>query len=101
MLRNDFFTKPTKFGNNQENNDKVEKANSFPIENMYSGILKKSGKTLMGNCPFHQESVPSFAIYPETNTWCCFAGCGGGDAISFYMKLNNCDFKEALEALAL
>jgi len=81
------------------NNDKVDKANQFPIENLYSGQLKRTGKTLMGKCPFHEEDTPSFAIYPNTNTWNCFAGCGGGDAISFYMKLKDCDFQTALEEL--
>ena len=79
---------------------KITKAKDFPIENMYSGHLKKTGKTLMGICPFHVEDTPSFAIYPETNTWNCFAGCGGGDAIAYYMKLNQVDFTVALEALA-
>ena len=74
-------------------------ANKYPIEKLYKKQLKHSGYVLMGLCPFHDENTPSFAIYPETNTWNCFAGCGGGDAIAFYMKLHEVDFQTALEAL--
>lgn len=103
MLQNQNAFKPTGLGgfNNFSFKDdsRTEKANSYPIESLYNGKLKRSANTLMGLCPFHHEVKPSFAIYPETNTWCCFAGCGGGDAISFYTKLNNVDFKTALEEL--
>lgn len=78
----------------------VEKAKEFPIENLYTGELKRTGKTKMGKCPFHNEDTPSFAIYPETNTWNCFAGCGGGDVISFYMKLHDVNFQVAVAELA-
>lgn len=77
----------------------VEKARKFPIESLYSGELKSTGKTKMGRCPFHNEENPSFAIYPETNSWNCFAGCGGGDVISFYMKLHGVDFRVAVAEL--
>ena len=80
----------------------VEKARKFPIESLYKGDLKTSGKAKIGKCPFHEEDTPSFAIYPETNSWNCFAdkGCGGGDVITFYMKLHNCDFRTAIKELA-
>ena len=99
MLNKNFTFKPSGLINNTKPDEKTQKANRYPIENLYTGSLKKSGHALMGKCPFHNESIPSFAIYPETNTWNCFAGCGGGDAIAFYMKLYQCDFKTALEAL--
>ena len=81
-------------------NPKLTSAKQFPIENMYSGTLKKMGKILMGNCPFHTDPSPSFAIYPETNTYHCFGCNETGDSISFYMKQNEVDFQAALEALA-
>lgn len=79
---------------------RLNKAKEYPIEKLYTGNLKKTGRVLMGCCPFHQESSPSFAIYPETNTWNCFAGCGGGDVVSFYMKLKGVSFQTALEELS-
>ena len=94
LTKNNLF-KPLKANNNSD----VELAKTFPIQDLYHNNLKKMGKTLMGCCPFHDEENPSFAIYPETNSWNCFAGCGGGDVISFYMKLNNVDFNTAVKEL--
>lgn len=79
---------------------RLAKANEFPIENMCPIDFKKTGKVLMGRCIFHEEDSPSLAIYTETNSYHCF-GCGAsGDAISFYQRVHNCSFTEALEALA-
>jgi DNA primase len=81
-------------------NEQLNKAKQFPLENLYVGELKRTGKVLMGVCPFHQEDTPSFAIYPETNTWHCF-GCGSsGDSVEFYSRLKGVDFKTALEELS-
>ena len=45
--------------------------------------LKKSGRSLMGLCPFHNEKSPSFSVSPENGYFHCF-GCGaGGDVITF------------------
>lgn len=77
----------------------VDLANKVEIESLYSGKLRKVGRVLMGLCPFHEERTPSFAIYPEGNTWHCFA-CGiGGDALSFYMKQTGVSFIKAVEDL--
>ncbi len=85
--------------NSKQDTTKLSRAKNHKIESLYIGTLKKTGKVLMGKCLFHKERTGSLAIYPATNTWHCFANCGGGDAIDFYMKLHNVDFKEALEAL--
>lgn len=77
----------------------TDKAKEVPIETLYNGNLKPGEKIRMGLCPFHEETTPSFAIYPQTNSWYCFAGCGGGDVITFYMKLHGVDFKTAVEEL--
>lgn len=82
-----------------KNSQELENAKQYPIQKLYNGELKRTGKILMGCCPFHQEDTPSFAIYTETNTWNCFAKCGGGDAIAFYMKLKGVSFSEALQEL--
>jgi DNA primase len=39
--------------------------------------LKKSGRSLKGCCPFHQEKTPSFYVYPDTRRYKCF-GCQAG-----------------------
>ena len=37
------------------------------------------------NCPFHDDSNPSFGIWEEGGKWSwkCHAGCGGGDEVEF------------------
>lgn len=58
--------------------------------------LSKSGK---GHCPFHDDKVESFSVNDEENYWNCFAGCGGGSIIDFWMKLQDCDYKTAVDEL--
>jgi hypothetical protein len=53
-----------------------------------------------GLCPFHDDHNASFSVNAEGNYWHCFAGCGGGSLIDFYMKLKGLDFKEAVHELA-
>lgn len=63
--------------------------------------LKKSGNNYVGLCPFHFEKTPSFTVNREKQFFHCF-GCGeSGDVITFYMKMENLDFKEAVKKLAL
>ncbi len=43
-------------------------------------------KNGMAKCPFHKDKKPSFKVYRDTNTWCCFSGnCDAetGDVIDF------------------
>lgn len=62
--------------------------------------LKRAGSNLNGLCPFHNEKTPSFTVFPATKSFYCF-GCGaGGDAITFVMRTENLDYREALEHLA-
>ncbi len=62
--------------------------------------LKRSGRTLMGVCPFHNDRSPSFSVSRENGFFYCF-GCGaGGDVITFLRKIENLDYMEALRKLA-
>jgi len=54
----------------------------------------------VGKCPFHDDKHPSFSVNIKENYWNCFAGCGGGSVIDFWMKLNNMEFKDAVSDLA-
>lgn len=72
------------------------------IVDLISGYvqLKKSGSNYSGLCPFHNEKTPSFSVSPSKGIFKCF-GCGaGGDHISFVMKKENLNFREAVEFLA-
>jgi DNA primase catalytic core len=65
-----------------------------------SGIaLKKSGKDLLGQCPFHDDGEPSLIITPSKNLWHCF-GCGAaGGPIDWAMRKNGVSFRHAVELL--
>jgi len=45
--------------------------------------LDQAGK---GLCPFHDDHEKSFGVHQKRNFWSCYAGCGGGTVIDFWMK---------------
>lgn len=63
--------------------------------------LKSKGANYSANCPFHQETTPSFIVSPSKQIWHCF-GCGmGGDVFGFVAEIENTDKITALKELAL
>lgn len=75
------------------NNDVVDVISQYVI-------LKRSGRNFSGLCPFHKEKTPSFSVSPDRQIFHCF-GCGiGGDVITFICKIENVNYKEAIEILA-
>jgi DNA primase len=62
--------------------------------------LKKSGRSFIGLCPFHNERTPSFHVYPDTQSFHCFGCKKSGNAIDFVIERDKLDFKGALELLA-
>lgn len=65
-----------------------------------SGVaLKKSGKDLLGRCPFHEDETASLVVTPAKNLWHCF-GCGiGGGPIDWVIKQRGVSFRHAVELL--
>ncbi|MFB3044321.1 MAG: DNA primase, partial [Acidimicrobiia bacterium] len=62
--------------------------------------VKKSGRSVMAVCPFHEEKTPSMSVDRVRGLYHCF-GCGeGGDVFSFVEKTQGVDFPDALEILA-
>lgn len=62
--------------------------------------LQKSGSYYRGLCPFHNDTDPSFYVSPGKGFFHCF-GCGAsGDVISFYQKIEDLSFTDAVVQLA-
>jgi DNA primase catalytic core len=62
--------------------------------------LKRSGKELIGLCPFHEDRNPSLCIDPAQNVWHCKGACGkGGDVIEWVMRAEGVSFRHAVELL--
>jgi DNA primase len=61
--------------------------------------LKKSGKDMLGKCPFHEDDTASLVVTIDKNLWHCF-GCGlGGGPIDWVIKKNGVSFRHAVELL--
>jgi DNA primase len=62
--------------------------------------LTRSGKELIGLCPFHDDRNPSLNIDPVKNVWHCKGACGeGGDVIQWVMRAQGVSFTHAVELL--
>lgn len=62
--------------------------------------VRRSGRSVMAVCPFHQEKTPSMSIDPARGLYHCF-GCGrGGDLFQFIQETQALDFSDAVELLA-
>lgn len=74
---------------------------AVPIADVVSRyvILRPSGLSLRGRCPFHDDHTPSLMVYAEAGKFRCY-GCGRhGDVIEFLMTIEQLPFLRALDAL--
>ena len=62
--------------------------------------LKKSGRSHMACCPFHEEKTPSFSVSQDKGLYYCFGCHASGGAIKFLMEHQRMTFQEAVEELA-
>ncbi len=51
-------------------------------------------------CPFHDDHSPSLVVYPDRQTFRCWACSTGGDCFTWAMEFDKVEFREALESLA-
>ncbi len=65
-----------------------------------SRAVSRNGRLYKCLCPFHQESSPSFCIYPDSNSYYCFGCQAAGNVISYVMQTDGIGFPEAVELLA-
>ncbi len=62
--------------------------------------VKRSGRSFMAVCPFHEEKTPSMSVDRGRGLYHCF-GCGkGGDVFSFVQETQGLEFGDAVELLA-
>jgi DNA primase len=61
---------------------------------------RHGGRELVGLCPFHDDHTPSLRVNPERQSYKCWACDAGGDCFTFVQKIENVDFRQALELLA-
>lgn len=62
--------------------------------------VRKTGRSVMAICPFHNEKSPSMSIDPARGLYHCF-GCGhSGDIFRFLEDSQGLSFSEAVEFLA-
>jgi DNA primase len=62
--------------------------------------LHRAGSTYKALCPFHDDHNPSLNVYPERQSFKCWACGAGGDVFDFVKDYERVDFPEALRMLA-
>lgn len=66
---------------------------------------RKSGQQLVGQCPLHQDTKPSFSLNIQSGLWTCFARCGAGNFSGLVHRIQGGTIAEAhdwmLQAQAL
>lgn len=75
---------------------------AIPLMDFLSAFieLRPVASGAVGRCPFHNDQNPSFGVNRDGNYWQCFAGCGSGSIIDFWMKWRECTFDMAISELA-
>ena len=63
--------------------------------------MRRTGRSYVGHCPFHDDRTPSLVAWPEEGCWRCF-GCDskGSDSIAWMQTYGGLSFREAVGALA-
>ena len=87
-----------------DNNDLASKIAQAKLRLPLKDLLERLGfpnsaKTT-AHCPFswHEDKHPSFSVFRGEHgwQWICFAGCGGGDEITFLSTLNGISRSDAI-----
>lgn len=81
--------------------EEITIAKKYSIENLARSRLelRQAGGKFISLCPFHEETTPSFYLYPDSNTFHCFGCQKNGDVLTLAMDLFNINFKEAVAML--
>lgn len=80
--------------------DVKERLNIVDVVSEYVPLDKLHTRTPEAPCPFHEERTPSFKLNTERDTWRCFGACNdGGDIFKFVMRIEDVNFRDALDSL--
>jgi CHC2 zinc finger/Toprim-like len=93
---------PTRLRPRQTTDSEVDRLKSLVrIEELVGRYvpLRPTGQNYAGRCPFHDDRIPSFVVFLQTQTFYCFGCRERGDVISFMMRQERLTFPEALDAL--
>jgi DNA primase catalytic core len=73
----------------------------IPIENEIGKDvqLRGSSKKFVGLCPFHNDTHPSFEVYPHTQSWFCYGCQKGGTLIDYVMYRDGLTPSETIRML--
>jgi len=66
----------------------------------YGVELKQTGSSLIGKCPFHDDTKPSFSVQPEHGLFNCFSCGESGSPFDLVMRIEKVGFPEAFQKLA-
>lgn len=73
--------------------------NNVSILQVLSYLGIRSNNSNFIHSIYKDEKTPSLKIYPQTNTFFCFATNQGGDIIKFYSDYNRIDTKQTIKEL--
>ncbi len=62
--------------------------------------LKRTGSSLVGLCPFHNERSPSFHVTPSRGFYHCFGCQASGDVFKFITETEHTPFPQVVRDLA-
>lgn len=70
------------------------------VLDLYKVDYTMSGNIAMVHCLFHpHDNTPSMAVYPDTNSFFCFACQQSGTTETLVMKLEGCTYTEAVKLM--
>ena len=76
----------------------AEAKQRLPIDALWTDFNFAGKPSKSCRCPFHEDGSNSFSVSADGALFNCFAGCGGGDAVSFYALASGLPHKEACRA---
>ncbi len=91
---------PKRNGRSRDRIERIKRDVSIvDVARQYVASLRGTDRVLTGRCPFHDDHVPSLAIYADRGGFHCY-GCGAhGDVIDFVMRVEHLTFPQALDTL--